>query len=73
MIHDGVSRCLTFSILFQQLRYLLQAVMKFHGVGNPSKTPAEATALEMGRGRQSNSIAADIASEVIPVSHDYRI
>ena len=34
------------------LRILCQAVMKFHGVGNPSKTPAEATALEMGRGPQ---------------------
>lgn len=28
-----------------------QAVMKFHGVGDPTKTPQEATALEMGRGR----------------------
>ena len=23
--------------------------MKFHGVGDPNKTPAEATALQMGR------------------------
>ena len=26
-----------------------EAVMKFHGVGDPDKTPAEATALQMGR------------------------
>lgn len=48
-------KILPFSMLLQQLRYLLQAVMKFHGVGNPSKTPAEATALEMGRGRKATA------------------
>ena len=29
---------------------LCKAVMKFHGVGDPTKTPAEATALQMTRG-----------------------
>ena len=48
-------KMLTFSMLLQQLRYLCQAVMKFHGVGNPSKTPAEATALEMGRGPKATA------------------
>lgn len=39
-----------------------QAVMKFHGVGNPSKTPAEATALEMGRGLLATVIGMLVAT-----------
>eukprot|EP00931_Biecheleriopsis_adriatica_P063274 TRINITY_DN3827_c0_g2_i1.p1 TRINITY_DN3827_c0_g2~~TRINITY_DN3827_c0_g2_i1.p1 ORF type:complete len:541 (-),score=97.37 TRINITY_DN3827_c0_g2_i1:43-1665(-) len=39
-----------------------QAVMKFHGVGDPSKTPAEAAALEMGRGLLATLCALLVAT-----------
>ncbi|CAK9003288.1 Titin (Connectin), partial [Durusdinium trenchii] len=41
-----------------------QAVMKFHGVGDPNKTPAEATALEMGRGLRVVACAVLDTSEL---------
>ncbi|CAK9063912.1 unnamed protein product [Durusdinium trenchii] len=39
-----------------------QAVMKFHGVGDPNKTPAEATALEMGRGLLATIVCMVVAT-----------
>eukprot|EP00928_Gymnodinium_smaydae_P013897 TRINITY_DN15041_c0_g2_i1.p1 TRINITY_DN15041_c0_g2~~TRINITY_DN15041_c0_g2_i1.p1 ORF type:complete len:576 (-),score=62.18 TRINITY_DN15041_c0_g2_i1:34-1668(-) len=39
-----------------------QAVMKFHGVGDPNKTPAEATALEIGRGLLASAVALIVAT-----------
>ena len=41
-----------------------KAVMKFHGVGDPNKTPAEATALEMGRGLRVVACAVLDTSEL---------
>ncbi|CAE6952852.1 Ttn [Symbiodinium sp. KB8] len=40
----------------------LQAVMKFHGVGDPDKTPAEATALQMGRDLLATVIGMGVAT-----------
>lgn len=39
-----------------------QAVMKFHGVGDPNKTPAEATALQMGRDLLATAIGMGVAT-----------
>ncbi|CAE7728023.1 RUS3, partial [Symbiodinium pilosum] len=39
-----------------------QAVMKFHGVGDPTKTPAEATALQMGRDLLATIIGMGVAT-----------
>ncbi|CAK9072970.1 unnamed protein product, partial [Durusdinium trenchii] len=36
--------------------------MKFHGVGDPNKTPAEATALEMGRGLLATIVCMVVAT-----------
>ena len=47
-----------------------QAVMKFHGVGNPSKTPAEATALEMGRGPQQQHFRVCFGDKFNDISHE---
>ena len=52
----------------QQVTYFVntviskQAVMKFHGVGDPTKTPAEATALGLSRGLLASTIALLIAT-----------
>mmetsp|Transcript_21618 Transcript_21618/g.50505 ORF Transcript_21618/g.50505 Transcript_21618/m.50505 type:complete len:566 (-) Transcript_21618:142-1839(-) len=39
-----------------------QAVMKFHGVGDPTKTPAEATALEMTRGILASLLSLGVST-----------
>ena len=47
-----------------------QAIMKFHGVGNPNRTPVEASALELGRDALAEAVS--FFARIPPMTKRYK-